>query len=121
MPALKDPNPPTSALADLGSTLRVLGRTDDARAALLSAVQANPDDIEARRQLAGLMVNQDQLTEAMALLQEVAGTEQTLRCELGRIQLAQGDETGLALLEACWRAGGTLSQLELVQISAMDP
>lgn len=119
--ALQGPSPPPTAQADRGATLRALGRIEEAEQALREAVRAHPEDTEARRQLASLLAGQGQLEAAATVLQAVGARDPRLVCDLGRIQVAQNKDAGLAALEACWKAGGTLTPQELSRISNVQP
>ena len=55
------------------------------------------------------------------MLQAVGARDPRLVCDLGRIQVAQNKDAGLAALEACWKAGGTLTPQELSRISNVQP
>lgn len=120
--ALQGPSPPPTAQADRGVTLRALGRVEEAEQALRAAVREHPEDTEARRQLSALLAGQGHLDEARAVLEDASSADQRLRCDLGRILIAQGnDEAGLAALEACWKAGGMITPQELGHISTVQP
>ena len=119
--ALRGPSPPPTAQADRGATLRALGRIEEAEQALRIAVLEHPEDTEARRQLASLLAGQGQFEAAATVLQAAGARDPRLVCDLGRIQVAQNKDAGLTALEACWKAGGTLTPQELSRISNVQP
>ena len=108
--------------SEIMADLRALGRSEEARPYLQEAVQEDPSDAEARRQLAGLLRADGEVEAALDVLEAGVEGAPALRCELGRMLIAYTDEDALgrAELEACWEAGGTLTSWDISALEATD-
>ena len=113
-----DPEHPT-ARADLGASLRYLGQHEEAQALLLDAVERQPEDVEARLQLAGVLRVQGDLDGALHHLAEAARIDPRRHCDHGRVLAAYTADREAArdALFRCWDAGVQPSGYDLQVLS----